>query len=247
MVKLRADRISKKYYVHGDQYEALKDVSVSVEEGDFICIVGKSGAGKSTLLYILSGIKSADSGEVLIDGNAIHKMRDSELSRLHGLDMGIVFQDGRLIDDMTVFDNIALPGYLYRNRRDVEADVLRLLQGFRLEDQKDKTPDGLSAGQKQRIALARALINRPSILFLDEPTGNLDLQTGEWIYAHLKTLNQNGTTIVMVTHDIHAASLCKKVWILSYGRVKDNIVFMEAENSENERKNVIISRMYEMP
>lgn len=180
-----------------------------------------------------------------MDQENLTDLNDDKLSRLRGLKIGIVFQDSRLIDDLTVFDNIALPGYLYRNRKDVDRDVVRLLNAFSMSDQKDKFPSELSAGQKQRIAFARALINDPDILFLDEPTGNLDVQTGKWIYKYLQALNEKGKTIVMVTHDIYAASVSKKVWILLSGMIKSEISFEnEPAPGSNDRMKRIYSAMY---
>lgn len=197
------------------------------------------------MLFILSGIRKADAGSVIIDTEDLAALNDEKLSKLKGLKIGIVFQDSRLIEDLTVFDNIALPGYLYRKRKDVDKDVLRLLDAFSMSDQKDKFPSELSAGQKQRIAFARALINDPDILFLDEPTGNLDVQTGKWVYKYLQDLNEKGKTIVMVTHDIYAASISKKVWILSSGMIKDEISFEnDTASSINDRMKKIYSSMY---
>ena len=245
MARLEAHNISKKYIIQGNECIALKDINIQINERDFISIVGKSGAGKSTLLYILSSIRKADSGNVSMDQENLTDLNDDKLSRLRGLKIGIVFQDSRLIDDLTVFDNIALPGYLYRNRKDVDRDVVRLLNAFSMSDQKDKFPSELSAGQKQRIAFARALINDPDILFLDEPTGNLDVQTGKWIYKYLQALNEKGKTIVMVTHDIYAASVSKKVWILSSGMIKSEISFEnEPAPGSNDRMKRIYSTMY---
>lgn len=245
MAKLEAHNVTKKYKFTGNECVALKDISIQINDHDFISIVGKSGAGKSTLLYILSSIRKADSGSVSMDQINLTDLNDYKLSRLRGLKIGIVFQDSRLIDDLTIFDNIALPGYLYRKRKDVDKDATRLLNAFSMSDQKDKFPSELSAGQKQRIAFARALINDPDILFLDEPTGNLDVQTGKWIYKYLQALNEKGKTIVMVTHNIYAASISKKVWILSSGKIKSEISFEnEPATDSNDRMKRIYSAMY---
>lgn len=245
MTRVEAHKVSKKYYTPNNECIALNNINVQVDSNDFISIVGRSGAGKSTLLHILSGIKKADVGSVIIDGEDLTTLNDDKLSRLKGLKIGIVFQDSRLIEDLTVFDNIALPGYLYRKRKDVDKEALRLLDDFSMSDQKDKFPSELSAGQKQRIAFARALINDPDILFLDEPTGNLDVQTGKWIYSHLQDLNKKGKTIVMVTHDIYAASISKIVWVLSSGMIKNTISFEnDTASNINDRMKKIYSSMY---
>ena len=244
MIKIEANDITKEYHRGKISCSAVKNISLKAETGDFISIVGKSGAGKSTLLYILSGISKPDTGSVLLDNRNLTTMRDNELSKVHGLDMGIVFQDSRLIDDLTVFDNIALPGYLYRNKADVNQDVMNSLKALELTNLKDKYPPELSAGERQRIAIARALINNPGILFLDEPTGNLDVQTGRWIHKYLQTMNKKGMTIIMVTHDIYAAAIGNHVWLLSDGHIKDEISFNGLSGDINARMKQIYNSMY---
>jgi putative ABC transport system ATP-binding protein len=237
MAVLTANNISKKYVSKDNACMALNDICVNVEKGDFVSIVGKSGAGKSTLLFLLAGIKYPDTGDVLLNGRSITKMKDKELSKVHGTEMGIVFQDSKLVEELSVFDNIALPGYLYRKKDDVDKEALSLLSSLHMIDQKDKYPDQLSAGQKQRIAFARALINQPDIIFLDEPTGNLDVKTGRWIYGLLVKLNKSGKTIVMVTHDSNAAAvISNKVWILDSGHLKKEFSYKAGCNNSEEVK-----------
>ena len=248
MIILSANDISKEYRNGNNKSAALRNTSVEVEKGDFISIVGKSGAGKSTLLFVLAGIKNPDTGDVQLKGRSIGNMNDKELSEVHGKEIGIVFQDSKLIEELSVYDNIALPGYMYRKKADVNNDVKGVLKSLQMEDQKDKYPNQLSAGQQQRIAFARALINRPSIIFLDEPTGNLDAQTGRWIYNQLSKLNKAGKTIIMVTHDAYAAAaISSKVWVLDSGTVKKEIKFDNQTNNQDEisnRSKVIYREMY---
>lgn len=243
MTKLRATGIAKRY--SGASRSALKDINIHVNDGDFVSIVGESGAGKSTLLNILCGIDRPDSGEVFINDAELTAMKDVEISRLRGLTMGIVFQNGRLIDDLTVFENTALPGYLYRSRDEVESDVLKSLAGLNVLELRDRYPSELSAGQRQRVAMARALINSPGLLFLDEPTGNLDIRTARWVYGYLADLNKSGMTIIMITHDIYSAALAKRVWVISKGRIKKELSFENNESrSRKEKIRLIYSSMY---
>lgn len=217
---LVANQLYKTYKRVGEkECKAIDNISVKVEQGDYISIVGKSGAGKTTLLHVLAGIVEADSGDICFENRPTRALNNREYAKILREDIGIVFQDSRLIEEFTVFDNIALPGYICRESADVKKSVYSLLERFGILDLELSHPSELSSGQKQRVAMARALVNNPKVLFLDEPTGNLDIESGKSIYAFLQDINRQGKTIVMVTHDIYAAALSKKVWVISQGKI----------------------------
>mgnify|MGYP004553739797 CR=1 FL=1 len=181
-----------------DSY-VFKNINYDFEEGKMYAIKGKSGSGKTTLLSLITGLENCTEGQILYDGKELKKMN---LDTYRNTDIGIVFQDSRLIEEFTVFYNIALPGYICRESADVKKSVYSLLERFGISDLELSHPSELSSGQKQRVAMARALVNNPKVLFLDEPTGNLDIESGKSIYAFLQDINRQGKTIVMVTHDI---------------------------------------------
>ncbi len=215
---------------------AVNYVDFHIEEGDFITIVGASGSGKSTLLYLLSGMADMTSGEVSFLGKNLSQMSDKQKAEYRGKNIGFVFQEGNLLDDLTVLKNVALPGYLYGNRMPVEQSAAEWLDELGLTDQKKKYPNELSGGQKQRAAIARALINHPKILFLDEPTGSLDASNGEALLNLLVRLNQKGQSIVMVTHDIGAAARGSKVVMIQDGAIGKTLLLGKYESSMLEER-----------
>ncbi len=215
---------------------AVNHVDFHIEEGDFITIVGASGSGKSTLLYLLSGMVDMTSGEVSYLGKNFSVMPDKQKAEYRGKNIGFVFQEGNLLYDLTVLKNVALPGYLYGNRKVVEQSAAEWLDELGLMDQKKKYPNELSGGQKQRTAIARALINHPKILFLDEPTGSLDAVNGEALLNLLVRLNQKGQSIVMVTHDMGAAARGSKVIMIQDGAVRKTLLLGKYENNMLEER-----------
>ncbi len=215
---------------------AVNHVDFHIEEGDFITIVGASGSGKSTLLYLLSGMVDMTSGEVSYLGKNFSVMPDKQKAEYRGKNIGFVFQEGNLLYDLTVLKNVALPGYLYGNRKVVEQSAAEWLDELGLMDQKKKYPNELSGGQKQRTAIARALINHPKILFLDEPTGSLDAANGEALLNLLVRLNKKGQSIVMVTHDMGAAARGSKVIMIQDGAVRKTLLLGKYENNMLEER-----------
>src|SRR5690554_4860277 len=196
--------ITKSYTVGGEKIVALKPIDLEVYEGDYISIVGPSGSGKSTLLSILGLIDLASSGDYFIKKTNTVDLGTDQLSTLRNLHFGFIFQSFHLIDDLNVYENVALP-LRYREERLTESQinerVTSVLAKVQMEHRIHFKPNQLSGGQQQRIAIARALAGNPSILLVDEPTGNLDTNNGNAIMSILDELNQNGTTICMVTHD----------------------------------------------
>lgn len=187
--------------------KVVKNVSLTMEEGEFVSIVGKSGSGKTTLLSLLSGLEHPSSGRVIMDGKDITDASEDELALFRRENVGFVFQTFNLIPTLSAWENVALPLFPVKmpveKRRDRAVELLRQMD---LEDRQSHLPSALSGGEKQRVAIARALVNYPRILFADEPTGNLDSHTGGAIMDILKALHSNnGMSLLMVTHDLELA------------------------------------------
>jgi putative ABC transport system ATP-binding protein len=199
---------------------ALNGVSLSIEEGEFVAIMGPSGSGKSTLLNQLGCLDVPTSGRLLIDGRDIRNMNDFELTNLRRDAIGFIFQKFNLIPLLTAYENVELPLIMKHRHRDVSGRPVELLRKVGLEGEViTHTPPELSGGQQQRVAIARALANDPRILLADEPTGNLDSKTGTQIMDLLADLHQEGRTIVMVTHDSKTAAYADRVVTISDGRI----------------------------
>ena len=178
----------------------LEDVSIHIEEGDFVFLVGPSGAGKSTFIKLILKEINADSGSIKVDGQEVTKLSSREIPKLRRK-IGIVFQDFRLLPKKTVYENVAFAmEAMHEPRKRIKSRVPQALEIVGIADQAKKYPNELSAGEQQRVAIARAIINKPSLLIADEPTGNLDPDTAQGIMSLLEQINETGTTIVMVTH-----------------------------------------------
>ena len=218
---IEINNICKSFGAKENRTQVLKDVSLTVEKGEFLSLMGASGSGKSTLLYLLGGLDTPDSGEIMLNGRNIAKLRDKEISKLRREEMGFVFQFFNLVQNLTVEDNILLPLVMdgkdpkkYREKLD------SLLETVGLSDKRRSYPNQLSGGQQQRCAVARAVIYEPQILLADEPTGNLDSKSGTGIMELFKRINEeNGITILMVTHAQECAAYSDKVITLCDGRI----------------------------
>jgi len=219
---VRMTNIEKSYSHGAGKTFVLRRISLDIADGDFVSIMGPSGAGKSTLLHILGMHDSAFTGEYHLMGEAVHDLppkRRAELGKQH---IGFVFQSYHLLDDMTVYENLEVP-LTYRNIRRGERQgmVADVLDRFQIVGKKDLYPNQLSGGQQQLVAVARALIARPKIILADEPTGNLHSSQGQEIMELFKKLNENGTTIVQVTHSDVNASYGRRVIKVSDGWIVD--------------------------
>ena len=216
----------KKAYQMGDvTFEALKGVSLDISARDFVAIMGPSGSGKSTLLHLVGGLDQPSAGSVTIGEYTLHTMNETALAKFRRAHIGFIFQFFNLVDNLTVQANVELPALL-ANRKDKKAIRKRssgLLERLRIADQAKKPPWELSGGQQQRVAIARALINRPTLLLADEPTGNLDSASGQGVLDILSEFNQQGQTILIVTHDALAAAKAKQVLFLHDGRIVDRM------------------------
>lgn len=221
---LVAKNLKKVYSSKGNTYTALHDVNMEIKKGEFIGIMGPSGAGKTTLLNIISTIDTPSSGNVIIDGDDIVKMKEHKISSFRRDKLGFIFQDYNLLNSLTIKENIALPLSLSKIKyKEIERRISDLSKKFNIEDILDKYPYQVSGGQKQRAAISRAIISKPSLILADEPTGALDSKSSAEILQTLSDLNENDdATIMMVTHDAFAASYCKRILF-----IKDGVIFTE--------------------
>ena len=203
----------KKSFILGDEkVNALDNISLEIQKGDFIAIIGPSGSGKSTLMNILGLLDVPDSGEYLFDGKEVNKLSDNELAEIRNKKIGFVFQNFNLLPKMNAIENIQVPLF-YRGMSDKESKqkAYEVLQKVGLKGREHHLPSQLSGGQQQRVAIARAIAGEPEIILADEPTGALDSKTSEEVMEQLKTLNENGQTIILITHDINVAKKSKKI------------------------------------
>ena len=210
MIQLR--QIEKSYPYKGGQTFVLRQIDLDIGEGEFITIMGPSGSGKSTLLAILGLLDGDYSGEYLFDEKPVHEMSVKQCNALHKANVGFVFQQFHLIDDLTVYENLDIP-LSYRDvpRKERQARVAEILDEFQIVGKKDLYPPQLSGGQQQQVAVARAVIAKPRVILADEPTGSLHWSQGERIMDLLKSLNGRGTTIVQVTHDDRVAAYGQRI------------------------------------
>ena len=204
----------KKYYGSSEnEVHALNGVNFSVEEGEFVSIVGTSGSGKSTLLHMLGGLDRPTSGKVFVDGKDIFSLKDEELTIFRRRKIGFVFQSYNLVPVLNVYENIVLPLELDGNKVD-KGYVKELINTLGIKEKLDNLPNQLSGGQQQRVAIARALAAKPAIVLADEPTGNLDSESSKEIMDIIQSLWKQGNTIVLITHDINVANqAARKVYV----------------------------------
>ncbi len=199
---IKVQNIQKSYQCGGTKINAIKNMDFIIDDGEFICVMGQSGSGKSTLLSILGGLNHPTQGSVLIDTLNIYSLSSEQRADLRSEYIGIIFQSFQLIPYLTVLENVKLPmaitGIKNRKKKLMALDVLAKVG---LEEKADRLPDQLSGGEQERVAIARAIVNKPPILLADEPTGNLDTKTANDVMKLLKQLNENGQTIIMVTHN----------------------------------------------
>lgn len=222
MSMLEVSNLKKIYTTRfgGNQVQALSDVSFTVEKGEYVAIMGESGSGKSTLLNILAALDKPTAGVVLLEGKDISKIKESVIAQFRRDNLGFVFQDFNLLDTFTLEDNIYLPmvlaGYSYQEMKERLLPIARKLG---ISDLMKKYPYEVSGGQKQRAAVARALIMEPKLILADEPTGALDSKATDGLLELFSTLNQEGQTILMVTHSVKAASHAGRVLFIKDGEV----------------------------
>jgi putative ABC transport system ATP-binding protein len=220
---IQAIDLSKTYRLGKVDVPAVRGVSFSVQEGEFVSIVGPSGSGKSTLFYLLGGLTKATSGRVIIGGDDFAQMSDAQRTALRKKRIGFVFQKFNLLPTLTARDNIAIAREIAGKNGSIDNDFLQKVATLLgIEDRLDHRPSELSGGQQQRVALARALVNQPSIILADEPTGNLDTQNSEIVLKMLRDANKEfGQTVLMITHNPEAAEFGDRVLHMRDGQIAE--------------------------
>ncbi len=216
---IRTQRLRKDY----GAVNVLSDINIELYDGDFTVIMGSSGSGKSTLLYALSSMDTQTRGKVELMGRSIAGLREKGISEIRKRDIAFIFQNINLISDLTAFENIAFPAYLVMPKREANKKATKLLTEFGLIEQRNKYPSEMSGGQQQRIAILRAIIGSPKVLFADEPTGALNSKAGAQILDQLTRLNEGGQTVVMVTHDIATCVRGNRLLFLTDGQITGDL------------------------
>ena len=203
-----------------NEFHVLKGISAEIKDGELVAIVGKSGAGKSTLLHIIACIDNYDSGEYYIDDLLIKNMSEKKLANIRNEKIGIVMQDFSLVEDFTVLENVIIPlDFAKKKAKNTKEQALKALKQVKMEEYAKKRVKNLSGGEKQRVAIARAIINNPDLILADEPTGSLDSANTEAIMDLFFSLNKQGKTIIIVTHDKELAEKCHRIIEISDGRI----------------------------
>jgi len=226
MIELK--KAGRMYRQGNREVYALRDVSLLIKSGEFLSIMGPSGSGKSTLLNLMGGLDQPSSGEVFMDGKPLHGISDYELTLIRRRRVGFIFQFFNLLPLLTAEENVGLPLLLDGLPfTEVQPKAAALLRQVGLGERREHRPEQLSGGEMQRVAIARALITEPAVILADEPTGNLDSHTSEEIFLLLRNLNEQGQTIVMVTHDSKAAAYGSRVMTLKDGAIAEDMMIAE--------------------
>ncbi|RXZ79498.1 ABC transporter ATP-binding protein [Paenibacillaceae bacterium] len=240
---IRAANLCKTYSTGSEQYHAIRNINLTLYEGDFTVIMGNSGSGKSTLLYLLSGLDSVTAGEVYFREQRIDHYNEQQLADFRANKIGYIYQSMNLVPDLSLYDNIALPGYIAGSRKtSVKEKALSLIQEMGIEGQHNRLPAQTSGGQQQRAAIARALINSPDMIFADEPTGSLNYDHGMAVLDILTRMNRQGQSVAMVTHDIKAACRADRLILIRDGKVGGVLEFDKYNaHSSEDRESIIFA------
>ena len=220
---INVKNVRKAYTVGTQKVHALQGINLSVEKGEFMAIMGPSGSGKTTLMNIIGCLDTPTSGSYELNGISVSSLEDDELASIRNKEIGFVFQSFNLLAKNSTLDNVMLPlKYAGFNKKEAVIKAKEVIEKVGLIDRLDHTPAELSGGQQQRVAIARALVNNPSIIFADEPTGNLDSKTGEEVMGLFKELNSNGQTIILITHEDSIAKQSNRVITIMDGLIKSD-------------------------
>ena len=219
---LQTSLLERRYKTRHTQIDLFKQLSFEMSEKDTVSIMGASGSGKSTLLHIIGGLDSPDSGEILFRGDSIYKMGHRWRGMYRHQHVGFIFQSYHLLSELTIQENVALPAQIHNGRKSAMQKAAELLDAIGLSDRLTHRPQELSGGEQQRAAIARALVNNPSLILADEPTGNLDAVTGEKVLHYLfQLIESRGHSLVLMTHAHQVAKLCTKNYVLEAGILKE--------------------------
>ncbi|MDC2972768.1 ABC transporter ATP-binding protein [Gammaproteobacteria bacterium] len=221
---IKTENLTKDYETGTQVVSALKGINLSVEKGEFLSIMGPSGSGKTTLMNIIGCLDSPTNGSYYLNDKSVSKLDDDELAKIRNEEIGFVFQSFHLLARNTAFDNVMLPlKYAGLSKEEATKRSNNVLDLVGLSSRSKHTPAELSGGQQQRVAIARALVNEPSILFADEPTGNLDSKTGQDVMKIFKDLNENGQTIILITHEDSIAKQSNRIITIMDGLIKSDL------------------------
>lgn len=238
---IKVKDLCKTYVIDKRQNNVLKNVTFNIEKGDMVAIMGPSGSGKSTLLYTVSGMDDATSGNISFESRDITTLKSKELSDLRLNKMGFIFQQMYMMKNLTVLDNIILPAIQSKktdeSKKEITKRALMLMKKLGIDDIADNDINEVSGGQLQRACICRSMINNPNIIFADEPTGSLNRNSSNEVMNELVKLNNEGTTIMMVTHDSKIAAKCKKVFYIVDGNIKGKCELGPCSGDELEVKN----------
>lgn len=249
---LNVKELSKTYVVNKYQNQVLKNVNFTVSEGEMIAVMGPSGSGKSTLLYAVSGMDSITAGDVKFCNKNISKMSEKELANLRLDEMGFVFQRMYMLKNLTVLDNIILPAFQSKKNNETRKEIVKrgenLMRKLGIIDIADSDINEVSGGQLQRACICRSMINNPKIIFADEPTGALNRTSSDEVMENLTKINTEGTTIMLVTHDVKVAAKCKRVLYIVDGNIKgeNNLGKYTSESQIGERERTLNNWLMEM-
>lgn len=219
---IEVKNVSKIYKMGKEEFAALNNVNLNINEGDFLAIVGPSGSGKSTLMHLIGGLDTPTSGSIYMEGKDISKLKDKQMSKYRNSTIGFVFQSFNLENTQTALENVMMPLiFAGANGKERKLKAINALKMVDLEDKLQNKPSEMSGGQRQRVSIARALVNTPKIIFADEPTGNLDSKNGSKVMDLLKDLNKKGYTIIMVTHNVEDAKEAKRIIKIRDGEIQE--------------------------
>lgn len=241
MGTLKVSNLCKTYIINKRQNNVLRNVSLTIEEGEMVGVMGPSGSGKTTLLYTVSGMDRATAGRVAFFGKELTTMKADEMSDIRLNEMGFVFQQMYMLKNLTVYDNIILPGYqtpegkTKEGRRKINDRAKVLMQSLGISEIAENDIHEVSGGQLQRACICRSMINNPKIIFADEPTGALNKQNSIEVMEELNRINQAGTAVLLVTHDMKVASKCERVLYIEDGDIRDEITLGRRMNMTQDR------------
>lgn len=225
MKTLKVKNLCKTYIVNKKQNNVLRNINFEIKQGEMVAIMGPSGSGKTTLLYTVSGMDNITAGNIDFFGNEFNSLSDNEMSDVRLNEMGFVFQQMYMMKNLSIYDNIILPAYQSKkeNRKDINEYALKLMHKLGISKIADNDINEVSGGQLQRACICRSLINKPKIIFADEPTGALNRQSSSEVMEIFNKINEDGTSIMLVTHDLKVAAKCERILYIEDGNIKNEI------------------------
>jgi len=230
---ITAKDLRKSYQTGRTEVPVINGINLTLHKGDFTVIMGSSGSGKSTLLYLLSGLEVPTSGEIWLEDKPVHSLDEKMMTLIRREYIGFVFQDFNLVPNLTFLENVLIPAYLVQNDRiELYERARDLMAKMDIIDLIDRLPSEVSGGQQQRCSMARAIINNPRVVMADEPTGNLNSSSSEAVLNILTELNENGQSIVMVTHEVKSACRANRIIFLKDGQIEDELIFEKTSDVE---------------